>query len=81
MPANIRPSFVKISVDGRKSDIATGPRSRSGEMSAEFLVRSFGRVLPLFDVEMIGTQDKCAVIVRITDKRDGKIIFSETFEQ
>ena len=81
MPANVRPSFVKISVDGRKSDIATGPRSRSGEMSAEFLVRSFGRVLPLLDVEMVASADNRQVMVTITDKREGKIIFQETFEQ
>lgn len=81
MPANVRPSFVKINVDGRSSDIDTGPRSRDGQMSMEILVRQFGQVLSLFDVECIGSVDKKTTLVRITDKRDGKVIFEERFEQ
>lgn len=81
MPVNVRPSFVKISVDGRSTDIATGPRARDGEMSMEILVRQFGGVLHLFDVECIGSADKKTTLVRITDKRNGKVIFEERFEQ
>jgi hypothetical protein len=68
MPRFVRPSFVKIHVDGLAKEIATGPRSRSGELSAEFLVRSKGFVLPLLDVDMIASADGASVLVRVTLK-------------
>jgi len=50
MPRNVRPSYVWLEVDGRKHDVETGPRSRTGNMKATFLVREFDKAVELFDI-------------------------------
>ena len=77
-PRNVRPSFVTLAVDGR-SPVATGPRSRSGTLSAEFSVRSAGAVLPLLDVHALADGDSVRFVV--VDLRTGLEVFSETFRQ
>lgn len=41
-PANVRPSWIEVDVDGRKTPIATGPRSRAGDLIANISVRDKG---------------------------------------
>lgn len=78
MTRNVRPSFVNLSVDGR-SPVATGPRSRTGTLSAMFSVRSDGSVLRLLDVHALADGEKVRLVV--VDLRTGAEVFSETFEQ
>lgn len=80
-PRNVRPSFLKVSVDGRETDIATGPRARTGEMTAELLVRCNGSAMGLLDIEAIASADAKTVLVRVTDKRTQVVIFEETITQ
>lgn len=81
MPVNTRPSWINVIVDGRDSKIGTGPASRSGSLYVELKVRENGEVLHLFDIDCIGSSDKKTVLVKITDKRSGNVIFSEYFTQ
>lgn len=57
MPRNIRPSWVEISVDGRKTKIKTGPRRRTGQMSAVFYARIKGQVVKCLEVDFLPTSD------------------------
>lgn len=81
MPKNVRPSWIDLSVDGRKTNGGTGPKSRDGSMNACFSVRSKGDVLPLLDVEFLASKDKTRVLVTVTDLRSGETIFQEIFTQ
>lgn len=76
-PRNVRPSWIEVSVDDRGSDVATGPRSRTGQLSATLSVRDDGSVLRLLDVEVIPDSDGKTSIVRVTDKRGGRTVFEE----
>ena len=78
MPRYVRPSFVNLSVDGR-SPVATGPKSRTGTLSAMFSVRDRGDVLPLLDVHCLADGDSVRVVV--VDLRTGRELWSETFLQ
>jgi hypothetical protein len=78
MPRNVRPSFVNLSVEGR-SPVATGPRSRTGTLSAMFSVRSDGSVLRLLDVHCLANGDTVRLVV--VDLRTGREVFSEEFQQ
>ena len=44
MPRNARPSWIRVKVEGRKHDVATGPKRKSGCMRASFDVRHMGAV-------------------------------------
>ena len=44
MPRNVRNFWVDLSVDGRKSDVGTGPRAKDGGMIARFYIRDKGEV-------------------------------------
>jgi len=79
MTRNVRPSWVTVVADGRSSRFATGPRSRTGTLSAEFSVRSAGSVLPLLDVHALADGDTVRFVV--VDLRTGRELFSEVFEQ
>jgi hypothetical protein len=45
LPRNVRPSFVTVSVDGRDTKIATGPKARSGRMSIAVALRDTGGII------------------------------------
>jgi len=85
MPRNVRPSWVDVAIDNSSNNPqvvkGTGPKGRSGTLSALFKVRSAGSVLDLLDVTMIGSEDGRFVNVTVTDKRTGKWLFSENVTQ
>ena len=81
MPRFVRPSFLTARADGVRTAVATGPKTRSGELSATFLVRSAGAVLPLLDVDAIASADGASVLYRVSDKRTNAVIFEERFTQ
>jgi len=72
---------VDVRVEGKKSNVGTGPRSRRGQLSATFKVRQDGGVLPLLDVDFLPQEEGAKTLVRITDKRTGEVIFEEGFKQ
>lgn len=45
LPRNVRPSFVRIDCDGKKTPTATGPAARNGKLAASFAVRQDGGIL------------------------------------
>ncbi len=67
MPRYIRPSYVKVQCDGRKEDIACGPRSRTGRMQVEVLIRKDGCIHNLLDVIVCPDYDglHSSVVVRV----------------
>ena len=84
-PRRVRPSWFVLSVDNSGNDPvpvkATGPKGRSGSGSLRLKVRDCGSVLDLLDVDAIGSADGSTVLVRVTDKRTGRVLLSEEFRQ
>ena len=75
----VRPSYVKVSTGAHRH--ATGPRSRTGELSAEFLARIDGSAVPFLSVDAIGSADGSSTLWRIVDRRTGKTLFEERVPQ
>ncbi len=67
-PRNVRPSFVKLHVDGRKESIATGPKRRSGSMSAEFYIRADGQVKLGCRIDLLASDDGKTVYLRVVNE-------------
>lgn len=44
MPRNVRNFWITLDVDGKKTDVATGPRSRDGGFRITILVREDGDI-------------------------------------
>ena len=80
-PKNVRPVWVEVESDARSTGFGTGPRARDGQATVNIKVRDEGRVLDLLEIEGIGSGDEQTVLIRITDKRSGSIIFEERFNQ
>lgn len=78
---NVRPSFVRVEVDGRKSSIATGPKSRSGCIAATFSVRENGEAVEALSVGMMASADGSTVRVVVRDLRTGATVYEQTFAQ
>lgn len=85
MPRYVRASWFVLSIDHASNDPvpvkATGPKGRSGTGSVRVKVRSAGSVLDLLDVDCIGSADGSTVLVRVTDRRTGKVLFLEQVAQ
>lgn len=84
-PRRVRPSWFVLSIDHASNDPvpvkATGPKGRSGTGSVRVKVRERGAVLDLLDVDCIGSADGSTVLVRVTDRRTGRVLFSEQVAQ
>lgn len=79
-PRNVRPCWIEVSADHRPSR-GTGPRGRSGELSAVLSLRVAGEVVRAIDFECIGSKDGTTTLVRITDRRNGKVLHEERVTQ
>lgn len=44
MPRNVRNFWLNITIDGKKTDIGAGPRSRSGGFRCQVLQRADGEI-------------------------------------
>lgn len=77
MPQNVRNAWIQVRVDGRKSEIATGPRARNGGMIARFYVRHNGSVTPSVTVETMADDptDPDRLTLRIWAP-DGALIYA-----
>lgn len=72
MPRFVRPSWVDIQIDGRSSDIGTGPRRKDGDMSAQFYVREKGYIEPSVSIKSV-SNGKINTL-EVFDK-NGKLIY------
>lgn len=79
MPRNIRPSFIHINTGSKPFE--GGPASRNGSLVADLKVRNQGSILDLLNIAAIASNDGQTVLVEVTDRRTGKVIFSEEFAQ
>ncbi len=83
---NVRPSWLEILKDDNGNEPtsfykATGPRSRSGTLDAIFRARVAGQSVAFLNVEAIGSADGATVLWRITDLRNGTVLFEERVNQ
>lgn len=44
MPRNVRNFWIELDVDGKKTKVATGPRSKDGGFTAKILMRENGSI-------------------------------------
>jgi len=80
LPRNVRPSFLTAEIDGLKSKIASGPKARSGRLSAAVAIRENGGILDDFAVvDAIASRDGLTTLVRVTVR--GKVVHEETITQ
>lgn len=80
MPRNIRPSWLRLSVDGRTFATGTGPRARSGRMSAAFDLREAGGIVKdAVAVDFLPSADGTMTTVRVTVR--GKVLHEEKVAQ
>jgi hypothetical protein len=80
---NVRPSWIRVSKDdtGNFPSIVkeTGPRGRSGTLSAVFLTRELARPRTIVTVDAIASADGATVLWRIV--ADGVTVFERRVEQ
>ena len=69
---NCRNFFTTIAVDGKKTDIATGPRQKNGGFSQAVYVRHNGDSVLAYTIEGIANENG-GLTVEIRDK-NGKLV-------
>ena len=79
MPRNVRNFWVDLSVDGRRSDVGTGPVSRSGGLYARFYIRDKGEVVGSITVDAV-VRVNDGLRLRVLDP-EGKCIFEQETER
>lgn len=62
----VRNFYLEAQIDGRKTDLSGGPRSKDGEMSVYFTQRKDGNIISAFRVECIARRDG-SLVTRIFD--------------
>ena len=83
MTRNVRPSWVELEVEGRKSNIATGPVSRNGNMYAKFFVRENGQIVNCLNVNFFANGETVRVVIELDDdfKTFGSSELAKTYNQ
>ena len=72
MPRNVRNFWVELSVDGRATDIASGPRASSGGIDIDIYQRDRGDVRRVLNIS--GRPLSGKLYLRITDPETGKLL-------
>ena len=67
MTRNVRPSWIELEVEGRKSNIATGPGSRNGNMYIALKVRKDEMIHDFGQINFFATGDQVKVEILIPD--------------
>jgi len=62
MIRNVRPSWIELEVEGRKTDIQTGPRRSDQNMTARFYVRKNGISIRVLTIEFKSDGEKTEVV-------------------
>ena len=57
MPRNVRPAWIDLEVDGRRSSIGVGPAARTGRLHAIVRIRSDGSVVDAFSLGAGGAKN------------------------
>ena len=69
MPRNVRNSWVTVNVDGRNSEMASGPVAKDGGLQAQFKFRHEGSIIDGITVTQGVTSDgKIHVMVEFSDE-------------
>lgn len=82
MPRNVRNFWIELEIDGRKTKVATGPRSRDGGFNLKVLMREKGQISEKeFRLTGYPTMDKdgdlCVKLVGVmADKDSGDVLFN-----
>lgn len=64
----LRPSWVDITVDGRKTDIGTGPCAPDGDMVAVFSLRNRGTSERVLTVDCVSDGARVSILVHAGGK-------------
>lgn len=79
MPRFVRPSWVVVAIDGKAKDFQSGPRSRTGIMTAKFRIREDGIGRGLIIVQLVPDRDGLTTTATIL--ANGEEVYRETFTQ
>jgi type III secretory pathway lipoprotein EscJ len=76
----MRNHWVNISVDGRKTDLATGPRRKDGEMTIELAQMNLGYSLDIIKIKCYPKEidGVLHVVTDIFDKNTGALVYTKT---
>jgi len=79
----IRPSFLEVTIDGRKHRLTGGPQSRTGEMHIELYVRQHGKIRHLLNIDCIpfASGKNTSIVIKDTDEDDPYYYYSQVIEQ
>lgn len=72
MPRNVRNAWIDVTIDGRKSHLMGGPKSKTGGLHADISVRDQGSVVRAATVD-IRADAEGRIMLRIFDRK-GDII-------
>lgn len=75
-PRTVRPSFVKLEVDGVRDAIQSGPRAKNGKIWAQFYVRDQGSVVDSVVVRTENNGTKQRLVVEF----EGRTVFTHETE-
>jgi len=78
MPRNVRNFWLELSVDGSKSNVETGPRSKDGGFSLTILQRSEGGIVRALEVSGYATEDGRVLLSARTPGSDAPPLSFET---
>lgn len=76
MPRNVRNFWITLDVDGKKTQVATGPRSRAGGFRCRIKMRSEGGILE--DDILIEGQVRHGLLTLNVYAQDNDPVFSRT---
>jgi hypothetical protein len=75
VPRNVRNFWITLNVDGKKTPVATGPRSRAGGFRCRILMRGDGAIS---DEDLVVEGSNHKGLLRLTVWVRGEAIFSRT---
>jgi len=75
MPRNVRNFWITLNIDGKKTEIATGPRRRDGGFRCRVLTRSDGAV---HDEDLVIEGAHREGLLKLSVWVRGEVIFSRT---
>lgn len=84
-PKNVRAAWIEIDSDALSKAIGTGPRGRTGEVTAKVAIREHGQVKVVLTIEAIGSYDQKTVLLKLYGSALEGIVeggyITETFTQ
>ena len=68
MARNVRPSWIELEVEGKQTNVKTGPKSRNGNMYVTFYIREEGQIKKCMTVDFFANEETVRVEIALADK-------------